>query len=75
MENKDSSMMVYLRYSTMGIEMGVTVLGGLFLGRYLDRRFDTAPWLLLTGLLLGLLLAARNIFRMIRQMQREMKDK
>ena len=31
-------------------------------GYYLDRRFGTAPWLLLVGVLLGLVVSFRHLF-------------
>jgi len=33
------------RYGSVGLEMGIAVAVGLFLGRYLDDKFDTKPWL------------------------------
>lgn len=33
--------------------MGLTVAGLTWLGYYLDERWGTAPWLLLTGGLVG----------------------
>jgi len=41
------------RYAGLGLTFAATmaVLGGL--GWWLDSRFDTAPWLLVTGILLG----------------------
>lgn len=32
----------------------LTILAGAFLGAELDRRLETAPWLFLTGLFLGM---------------------
>jgi ATP synthase protein I len=33
------------RYMGIGVEMGVSVAVGLLLGRYLDQKFHTSPWL------------------------------
>ncbi len=38
--------------------------GGALVGWVLDRFLDTAPWLLLTFLFLGIVVAFRNIFRL-----------
>lgn len=40
-------------YLGLGLEMGLTVAGLTWLGHYLDERWGTAPWLLLTGGLVG----------------------
>lgn len=50
-------------YLGLGLEMGLTVAGMTWLGFYLDQRWGTAPWLLLTGGLLG---AASALALMIR---------
>jgi ATP synthase protein I len=40
------------------------LLGGAVLGWLVDALADTAPWGLLVGLFLGIIVAFRNIFRM-----------
>jgi ATP synthase protein I len=58
----------YLRFSTIGIELGLAVLIGLMGGQWLDRQFGTDPWLLLLGLLFGLGAGFRSIFRALKDM-------
>lgn len=45
--------------------MTVPLLVGLFAGQWLDRRFGTAPWLLLGGALLGGAAGMLNMYRRI----------
>jgi F0F1-type ATP synthase assembly protein I len=40
-------------YLTMGMELAIAVVGMFFIGRWLDGVFRTAPWLMITGLLMG----------------------
>jgi ATP synthase protein I len=40
--------------SAIGADLAGTTLGGLYLGKYLDRLLGTSPWLLLIGILTGL---------------------
>ena len=40
-------------FLTVGIQLAVTVVVLFFLGRWLDERLGTSPWLMLAGLLLG----------------------
>jgi ATP synthase protein I len=40
-------------FLTLGIQLALTVLVLFFLGRWLDEKFETAPWLMLTGLFVG----------------------
>jgi|GEM_PF-3138753 len=43
----------YLRYAGVGVQYGLTVLFMSLLGIWLDKRFGTAPLLLLICLLVG----------------------
>ncbi len=58
-----------LRLSNLGLEMGIAVLGGLWLGNKLDNRWDTAPWLLLTGIALGMAIAMYSAWRTLKKVQ------
>jgi ATP synthase protein I len=42
-----------LQYAGVGIQFGLTISLFALLGRWLDGRFGTSPWLLLLGVLLG----------------------
>jgi ATP synthase protein I len=43
---------------------------GLFVGIYLDRRFDTSPWLTLIFLALGIAAGFRNIAMAIKKIRK-----
>ncbi len=43
-------------YIGLGITFTLSVLGFLFLGRWLDSRLSTTPWLMIAGAALGLTL-------------------
>ena len=47
--------------------LGVTVAAGAYAGRFLDRRWDTSPWLTLGGAFLGLI---ASVFEMLAVMKR-----
>ena len=40
-------------YLTMGIQLAVPVVAFFFLGRWLDQRWNTSPWLMIAGIALG----------------------
>ncbi len=48
-------------FSSIGFSVSLSIFIGLGLGVYLDRRFETNPWLTLIGLGLGIAAAYRNI--------------
>lgn len=63
-------MRVALRFSAVGIEMGVAVLLGYGAGWWLDRKFDTKPYLMLVMLLLGIAAGFLAIYRVAREMKK-----
>ena len=64
-----------LSVGSVGIEMAISVSLGALGGRWLDRRFDTAPAFLLVGFLFGVLLAARALYRVAKRYMRESDDR
>ena len=57
----------YLRFSTIGIEMGVALAIGMLIGWYLDRLFGTRPWLIILFTLFGIAAGFRNLVRLARK--------
>lgn len=56
----------FLKFSTMGLEMGAAVVIGLFAGIFLDRKFGTYPWLTLLFLCFGFAAAGKALMRAVR---------
>jgi ATP synthase protein I len=54
-----------IRFLGIGFYIVACILGGVWLGLWLDGKFNTAPILLLIGLLLGLIAAFGGVFRML----------
>lgn len=48
-------------YSSLGLSVSLSIFIGLGIGVYLDKRFETSPWLMLIFLGLGIAAAYRNI--------------
>jgi ATP synthase protein I len=48
-------------FSSLGFSVALSVFIGLGIGVFLDRYFDTSPWLLLVFLVLGIAAGFRNI--------------
>jgi len=48
-------------YSSLGFSIALSIVIGLAIGVYLDRRFDSSPWLTLIFLGLGIAAGFRNI--------------
>ena len=54
-------------YSSIGFSVALSIVIGLAVGVYLDRRFETAPWGLLVFLIRGIAAGFRNIGHAIRK--------
>jgi ATP synthase protein I len=54
-------------YSSLGFSVSLSIFIGLGIGVYLDRRFDTSPWLTLVFLGFGIAAGYRNIGLAIRK--------
>ena len=52
-----------IRFVGIGVELVAPLIVGVFGGRWLDRRFETGPWLLLTGAVLGAVAGMINLIR------------
>ncbi len=52
-KQKSDWYIAYGIYGVVGIQLAASVLAGLFLGNYIDKKIGTLPWLTVVGLLLG----------------------
>jgi F0F1-type ATP synthase assembly protein I len=52
-------------YVGVGTEIAVPLLVGVLLGRWLDKRFGTEPWILIAGSLLGMAAGFLAFFRTV----------
>ena len=59
-------MLEALKRGSIGIEMGVSVLIGFLIGRWIDGKFGTQPWLTLVFTLLGVAAGFRSLNRLAR---------
>jgi len=57
-------------YSSLGLQVALSIFIGLAIGVYLDRRFELYPWLTLVFLGLGIAAGFRNIWLAIRKSER-----
>ena len=57
------------------LNIGYTLMGGIalfgFLGYWLDKKFQTEPYLLLIGVFLGLILGYYNMIKIIQSLDKK----
>ena|SRR5687768_9457014 len=63
-----------LNASSVGLELGVSVLVGLLIGMFLDRELGTTPWLMLLWLGFGFAAGFRGVMRAVRRADREAEN-
>lgn len=56
-----------LEFAGLGIQFVVAILLFLYLGKWLDAKLGTAPWLLVTGVFVG---AGASFYGMYRKLTR-----
>lgn len=65
-EKENRNWMRELAYhSSLGLSIPIAIFLGLGIGVYLDRRFETSPWMTLLFLGVGIAAGYRNIGRAI----------
>jgi ATP synthase protein I len=52
-------------YGAIGFQLAAAVVGGLLFGSWLDKKFNTPPWLTLIGLLLGSIGGFYNLLKLL----------
>ncbi len=59
----------WILYSSMGLEVGLSVVVGFLIGTSLDEFLETAPWFLLIFGIAGIIAGYRSMYRMVKRMQ------
>lgn len=59
-----------LSASSVGLELGISVILGLLFGWWLDKQLGTAPWMMLLFLVLGLIAGFRGVMRAVGRAER-----
>ena len=74
-KNKKKIYFKILSYSTIGIEMGISVGAGFFIGNFLDNKIQiTKPYLTIFFIIAGFGAAVKSFIRMVKKLQKEFKD-
>lgn len=58
-------------YSTLGLEMGLSVALGVGIGYYLDKWLNTEPWLLIIFIMFGAAAGFRRLYVVAKRLQKE----
>ena len=61
----------WLIYSSMGLEIGLSVVVGFLIGSGLDKWLETEPYLLIIFGIAGIIAGYRSLFRLVKKNQRD----
>ncbi|MFC1869280.1 AtpZ/AtpI family protein [Thermodesulfobacteriota bacterium] len=68
MDNEKKNLIRTLGYlSTVGLAMALSIGLGAGIGYYLDKKFETEPWLFFVFLGFGIVAAFRNLYTMYKK--------
>ena len=70
-KNKDEVYRILGMVGSFGFTTAGAIAGGYFLGNFLDKKLNTAPWLMLTFILLGIAGSFIEFFKLIKKLSRE----
>ena len=70
-EKKTAELYRTARYSSIGIELGISVVIGTLGGWWVDSKLESSPWGLLIGMGLGISAAIRSISGTLRQLSQD----
>jgi ATP synthase protein I len=59
-----------LSASSVGLELGLSVVFGVLFGRWLDGKLGSTPWLMLAFLMLGVVAGFRSVVRAVHRADR-----
>ncbi|MBW7886853.1 MAG: AtpZ/AtpI family protein [Bacteroidetes bacterium] len=61
-------------YLTLGAQLAVSVVVFFFIGKYLDEHFNTAPWLMIVFVLLGIAGGMIKFFRTVMELSKKQDE-
>ncbi len=64
----------FLYLSTLGLEMGISIGVGVYGGIWLDKKFETSPYLTIFGILVGFGAAIKSFLRILKKLDKEFKN-
>jgi ATP synthase protein I len=70
-EDKGKLIRQIASYSTLGLEMGLSVAVGAVIGYYIDKWLNTEPWFLIIFFIFGAAAGFKSLYRVLKRLQKE----
>ncbi len=65
---------VFIRTSAIGLEVGLSIVVGFFLGHTVDRYAGTKPWGSIIGFVFGVLAAGKTLYTFSKKYLKDNQD-
>lgn len=65
----DKGLKALFAYSTIGLQLAITILVFIYIGFKLDQHYETNPWFVVAGTALGMIAGFYNLIRGLRQIE------
>jgi len=72
--NKKNIFAKFLFLSTLGLEMGISIGVGVYGGIWLDKKFNTSPYLTIFGIIVGFGAAIKSFLRILKKLNKEFSN-
>lgn len=63
-----------LQHASLGIQMALAVVVGYLVGHWLDGQLDTAPYMMILWVVIGVTTGMRDLYRAAKRAARDMDD-
>ncbi|MBO7191455.1 MAG: AtpZ/AtpI family protein [Elusimicrobiaceae bacterium] len=73
MSLKDFSAKDHVAITTLGLEFAAAEMLGAGVGFWLDKKYQSSPWFLLAGAVVGFMLGMYIVWRRTKEMERDEK--
>jgi F0F1-type ATP synthase assembly protein I len=73
-KNKDEVYRIFGLVGSFGFTTAGAIAVGYFIGSYLDKKFDTSPWCMLSFIMLGIVGSFIEFFKLIKKLSNETND-
>jgi len=71
---KKDTIIKFISLSTLGLEMGISIGVGVYGGIWLDKKFETSPYLTIFGILVGFGAAIKSFLRILKKLNKEFSN-
>ena len=62
------------KFSSVGIEIGIAIFIGWWVGQWLDKRYGTDPWLMLLCFTIGVCAAFKGLMRSAKEAAKKLDE-